>query len=200
MSGRYCRVLAKFAASGDTANIHDVKYRLQIVSVGGSYAYYTGPQVRPLTTENKLVVDIGALQLPPWLIPEQGQSIALDLRILGTRMSAGEITLRLDCVYIMPVDGFVKLECYGAGLPQNSRLVYDGAELGYSEPGMAFIDTGSGTARSSNVIVTGSRLYFRERGRINRLYFAWHNLADMTSLNPNILGVSIRQKARRSTL
>lgn len=111
------------------------------------------------------MVDLGAIRIPPYVLPDTMYSLTLEL--WGYTVGAA-MNLEVDFVHLMPSeqeDGFIHFSPQGYNLPEGWTLKYDG----YEETLSVFGSTGS----ISNYQPVGAPMYVTPGVTGQRLYWLW---------------------------
>jgi hypothetical protein len=154
--GQWYRVIARITA---VSTLYQIRYNLKISNIS---PLIDGQWSSPSAVQNGLV-DLGAVQLPPYLRGVTGtfNTLTLGLDVRGT--SASAYTVPIDCIYLLPTESWRLVRQQGFGLAQNRRLL-DDAMLDRT-----YTDDGSGSTVLGNYVPDGSPILLRP-GVTNRLY------------------------------
>jgi hypothetical protein len=144
-AGNYFRLLARFTGN-PTAGI---KITPKITFPTGTPITVVG-ESQEATLNTRELQDLGALQIPPWLVGETSL-MGLDLCLYGRNEGGG--SLNLDFVQLTALDGWRRLVPRGYGAPYGYRVVDDGLE------GNLRIDTGGSSARAGYYIGYGRQIH-----------------------------------------
>ena len=104
--------------------------------------------------------------------------------------SAGNKTINLDCIMLMPTDGYRKLHS-SSGVAQNSVLIDDGV-LGNYYQTISSEMVKDVTAEGKPIMVYP--------GIDNRLYFIQHSETASTADRDRLITVAVYYRERRATL
>jgi len=124
--GAYFRVFARF---WDSTDITNVKLSLKLYYAGS--LIYDGGQVEyddTYATTVDLIREVDTIQLPPGR--EVGTPANLELQLWGDSSTVSTETIKLDCLFIMPLDGYRKFKSI-SGVVQNSVLIDDPTNEAY---------------------------------------------------------------------
>jgi hypothetical protein len=184
-AGRFYKVLVRFFQDPRLS----VRYRFKLV--WNNATVWNGPLVSMDLLYATSIRDMGTMRLPPWLPGLTGLSeLTLDLYAIG----AG--TVKIDYLFLTPVDGWRKLECIGYNLPANSRAIDDGID------DRLYADTGSGSDKIGLFVGYGQPIHL-EPGKNQRLYFLQADNAGFAGADSSIartLGVKLYYRPRRLSL
>jgi hypothetical protein len=132
---------------------------------------------------------IDTIQLPPYLL-EGSTSTDLTIELWGVRTSAGDKTINLDCLMLLPLDGYRKLRS-SSGVAQNSVLIDDGIlGLYYQTVSSEYVK--DVTAEGEPIMLWPAI--------DNRVYFAQHSETADTADRDRLITVKIFYRERRATL
>jgi hypothetical protein len=118
--GNYFRLLARFASAIGS----DIKITPKITFPTGTPLTVVA-QGQETTLGTRLIQDLGAMQIPPWL-PGETNLMGVDLCLYGRKVGGG--TFNLDFVQLTPLDGYRVLREIGYGVLYGWFLVDDGIE------------------------------------------------------------------------
>jgi hypothetical protein len=183
----YFRVIARFF---DGTDITNSKLRLKIFY--SSQLLYEGPQVEYDDTYagiSRLWREIDSVQLPPFLL-EGNTPTDLTFELWGVSTSGGNITLNVDCLVLLPVNQYRKLES-SSGVAQNSILIHD------SILGIDYQTVSS--EHVQDITVEGSPILIWPNVD-NRIYFLQHSETTDTADVDRDMDVRIYYRLRRTTL
>lgn len=154
--GQWYRVIARITAS---SALYQIRYNLKISNVS---PLIDGQWSSPSAAQGGLI-DLGAIQLPPYLRGVTGtfNTLTMGMDVRGT--SASAYTVPIDCLYILPTESWRLVRQQGFGLAQTRRL-WDDAMIDRT-----YTDDGSGSAVLGNYVPDGSPIMLRP-GLTNRLY------------------------------
>lgn len=185
----YFKVIARFF---DGTNLTDMKLRLRVYY--GTNILYNGGQVEYDDTYagiSRLWREIDTVQLPPYSL--DGTSITptdLSLQLWGISTTGGNVTPKLDCLMLLPVNGYRKLRSAG-GVAQNSILIDDGV-LGVHYQSVSSEYVRDVTAEGAPIMLWP--------GIDNRIYFIQHSETANTADRDRTMSVRIYYRERRVTL
>lgn len=185
--GGYFKVLARFAAG---TNVTDVKWRIKILYSGT--VIWEGPQILfsdTYTAIARLIREIDTVQLPPF-IPENSASVDLTFELWGQSNSGGSEAVDLDCLVLLPLDGFRRLRSKD-GIVQTSIAKDDAVTRTY------FQETANGQVR--DISVAGEPIMLRPN-EMNRLYILLHTMTANTAEYNRTISVKVYYRPRRVTL
>ena len=183
----FFKVLARFAAG---TNVVDVKWRLKLLYSGS--VIWSGGQVQFDDTYEaiaRLIREIDTIQLPPYPL-EGGTPTGLTLELWGESTSGGAETINLDCLIMLPVDGYHKLVSTD-GIAQNSILKDDGIL------GIQYQSVSSEQVRD---IATSGDGILVWPGEDNRIYIVLHSVTANTADHNRSASVRVYYRPRRLTL
>lgn len=183
----YFRCVARFF---DGTDITNVKMRIRVYY--GSQLLYNGGQVEFDDTYagiSRLWREIDTVQLPPYLL-EGAATVDLSLQLWAITTSAGNKTLNLDCIMLMPVNKYRKLRSL-SGVAQNSVLIDDGIkELYYQTVSSEYV---------RDIVAEGESIMLWP-AIDNRLYFIQHSETANTADRDRLITVKVFYRERRATL
>jgi len=186
--GGYFKV---FLRSPNGTNLTNVKLRLKII-----YSFTTiweGKQVEyddTYASIARLIRAIDTVQLPPYS-PEGNTPDDVELHLFGESTSGGSVNVDIDCLMLMPLDGYRRLRSLG-GVAQNSLLVDDGIfDLPYVE------DASANIVRDVSTVGTGLLI---DPDEDNRLYFLLHSVTANTAGYDRSASVQVYYRARKASL
>lgn len=182
----YFKIIARFFNGND---ITDAKLRIKVFY--NSQLLYEGPQTEYDDTYagiSRLWREIDTVQLPPYKL-EGLTPTDLTFEIWG-QSTAGSLTLNLDCLMKLPINGYRKLQS-SSGIAQNSVLIDDGIQdLFYQSVSSEIV---------RDVVAEGSPLQLWP-GLDNRIYFIQHSETADTADIDRTMSVKIYYRPRRVTL
>jgi hypothetical protein len=173
-NGAYVRVFAIGSFPGDQEL--QVEWTDGIQSYGGT-DYVVG-------TAGVAVLDLGVLRMPPYNAGLSGLG-SIDLRV-NVRISQSGFTT-LDCLQLLPLDGWLALKQTGFGVAQSQTLVYD--------PYDRYVYSGASKRRNYNA--EGSIML--EPDRTQRLRFLFNDQLNDVKADRSIT-VAVKARQRRSML
>jgi len=182
--GRF-QVLSKWLISLS----HDVwlRWRLRY----NNLTVWEGEEFQRDPTYALAIRDLGAIQLPPWLV-DSGYNVGdLDLELRARRESAGDIYP--DFFQLTPTDSYRTLFPVAYGAQYQHRLIDDGIL------DMVYVDSGESTGRFGYYVPRGSPIMLWP-GRNQRLYFLQHAWTMDTAEIDRTMSVRIYHRPRRLTL
>ena len=183
----YFKVMARFF---DGTNLTDVKLRIKIFY--GSQALYVGGQIEYDDTYagiSRLWRTIDTIQLPPYFL-EGATATDITVELWGVRTSAGDKTINLDCLMLLPIDSYRKLRSL-SGVAQNSVLIDDGIKgLYYQTVSGEYV---------KDVVAEGEPIMLWP-AIDNRLYFIQHSETADTADRDRLITVKVFYRERRATL
>ncbi len=183
----YFKVMARFF---DGTNLTDVKLRIKIFYA--SQALYVGGQIEYDDTYagiSRLWRAIDTIQLPPYLL-EGATPTDLTIELWGVRTSAGDKTIKLDCLMLLPINKYRKLRSL-SGIAQNSVLIDDGVK------GLYYQTVSSEYVR--DIVAEGEPIMLWP-AIDNRLYFIQHSETANTADRDRLITVKVFYRQRRATL
>jgi uncharacterized lipoprotein NlpE involved in copper resistance len=184
-AGRFYKVLVRFFQDPRLS----IRYRLKLT--WNNAVVWQGPLVSIDLLYATSIRDLGTMRLPPWLPGLTSLSeLTLEIHVIGAN------TVKLDYLYLMPVDGWRKLECIGYNLPANSRAMDDGID------DRLYADTGAGSDKIGLFVGYGQPIHL-EPGKNQRLYFLQADNAGFAGADSSIsrtLGVKLYYRPRRLSL
>jgi len=183
----YFKCIARFY---DANHLDDVKFRIRILY--GSQVLYVGPYIEYDDTYAGIVRlwrEIDTVQLPPYLL-EGNTSTDITFELQGIATSAGNKTINLDCVMLMPTDGYRKLRST-SGVAQNSVLIDDGVL------GIYYQTVSSELVK--DVVAEGKPIMVYP-GIDNRPYFIQHSETASKADRDRLITVKVYYRERRATL
>lgn len=186
--GQQMRAMLRFFLTSSMAQ--HVRFRFQIR--WNTATFWEGQQVQPSDSFHTLVRDIGTLRLSPGLDGLTSLD-AVDLVLTGQQETGSAITLYLDCLYLIPLDGWRWMYTAGYGVPQNSRLVDDGID------GFLYRDDGAGGGKVAMFTGFGAPILLKPGAR-QRLYFLFHEVELDGSDKTHSVGVKVFYRPRRLAL
>lgn len=135
--------------------------------------------------------DMGAIQLPPWLV-DSGYNVSdITLQLRARREGGGNIYP--DFFQLTPTDSYRILFPVGHGTQYDQRLVDDGIL------NMTYVDSGAGTGRYGYYTPRGAPVYLWP-DRDQKLYFLMHSWTGDTAELARTMAVRIHYRPRRLTL
>ena len=174
----------------DGTNLTDVKLRIKIFYA--SQALYVGGQIEYDDTYagiSRLWRAIDTIQLPPYLL-EGATPTDLTIELWGIRTSAGDKTIKLDCLMLLPINKYRKLRSL-SGVAQNSVLIDDGIkELYYQTVSSEYV---------RDIVAEGESIMLWP-AIDNRLYFIQHSETANTADRDRLITVKVFYRQRRATL
>ena len=185
-NGAYFRVIARF---WDSTDITNVRLGLRIYYSGG--LIYDGGQVDyddTYATTVNLLRELDTIQLPPTREPGTPQDLTLEL--WGISTSGVTETIKVDCLFLMPLDSYRKLKSV-SGVAQNSILVDDPiAETYYQEVS---------SKRVPDIIGFGDYIWATP-GKDLRIYFLQNSEADAKADINRAMSIQCYIRPRIATL
>jgi hypothetical protein len=184
--GGYFKVFARFS---EYTNITAVKWRLKILYSGT--VIWQGGQVKfddTYALTNRIVRELDTIQLPPF-IPENSVPTDLTLELWGIR-DAGAINVNVDCLILMPLDGYRRLRSLD-GIAQNSVLKDDGVTNTYYQ------EVSSQQVRDIAAVGDQIVLWPNED---NRLYFLMHSHTTGVADHDRTASLRIYYRPRKITV
>lgn len=166
--GMWYRLIARIP-TGSTA------YQIRCnVKINNLSPLFNGAWVTPSPQTG--LVDLGAVQLPPYLRGINAGMAALTLGLDVRATGASTYSVPIDCVQFLPTESWRMIRQNGFGLAQNSRIIDDQiAETTYT-------DNGSGSSIIGNYVPDGSKIFLRP-SRTNRIYFLATNISNTSEVN-----------------
>ena len=155
--GQYFGVFMRRSGIDPTA-----QYRLKILD--GTLVVWSG---KLATIENGYMAinQLDVAQLPPWL-PGKSAARALTLVLSGAKNSAGTLSVSIDYLMLMAVDGYRRFDKVGVGMAINRRLIDDPVDGVYT-------DNGAGGLLSGDFAAQGGGVWLRPKVA-QRLYYLMH--------------------------
>jgi len=185
LGGNYVRLLMRLYSNTIYTDLW-LRVRIKYKSLT---TLWEGP--RMLAVPNQSLQDLGAVQLPPYLLGA-GNIKELNLMLYGTRAQAGSHGLNVDFLQVAPCDGYRRLVPKGYHLEYQSRLIDDMVE------GLLWKDTGADTAKVGIYVTYGAPILL-EPGRDQRLYFLHSGWTGGAGID-RTLSVKAFYRPRRLTL
>jgi hypothetical protein len=185
-AGRTYKLIARFV-SGSYTDVWFYPY----IFYNSVVPLRQGALVRPSNYYARVLRDLGAVQLPPWLAGV-GSPGALSLRLYGRRAVDSSLNVALDFLFLMPTDGFREYQLTGA-LEYNYTLVDDGVA------DHLYIQDASAANRMGNVTGIGDPLMVVP-GRAARIYFLHHSESGNSAAITRTLSIKAYYRPRRLTL
>jgi hypothetical protein len=185
-TGAYFRVIARF---WDSTDITNVRLALRVYYSGG--LIYDGGQVDyddTYATTVNLLRELDTIQLPP--TREPGTPSDLTLQLWGISTTGSTETIKVDCLFLMPLDSHRKLKSV-SGVAQNSILVDDPfAEVYYQEVS---------SKRVPDIIGFGDYIWATP-GKDLRIYFLQNSEANAKADINRAMSISCYIRPRIATL
>lgn len=185
--GGYFKTFARFAQS---TGVVSVKWRLKLLYSGTTI--WEGEQVEFDDTNAaiaRLIRAIDTVQLPPY-VPENSVPTALTLELWGESTTGGNVTVDIDCLVLMTLDGYRRMRSLG-GVAFNSVLIDDGVTDTYYQ------EVSSEQVR--DIAVTGMQLMI-DPSNDNRIYFLLHSATANTADYDRDATVKIYYRPRKSSI
>ena len=134
--------------------------------------------------------EVDTIQIPPFRL-DGATPLPLVLELWAVSTSGSSETPELDCMKLVPVDGFKKLIC-STGLEHSSVLVSDDILEDYYQT--------VSSAKVADVSTEGGPLMLYP-GKANRIYYTWTN-DDSTQEDWTMSTISVKAyyRPRRATL
>jgi len=185
----YFKALVRFKGLTDITNIKlrlKLKYGTQFLWTGGQVefddTYGTPTQWREIDT----------LRIPPFLL-DGATPTGIKLQVWAISTSGGTETPSLDCLKLVPVDGYLKIKS-NAGLAHASKLVYDGILGEYYQEIVA------ANQRVKDISVEGQPIMLWPNDD-SRIYYTWNNNDDSTTdAITSTITVQAYYRPRKATL
>jgi len=168
----------------------DVKWRLKLKY--SSTVIWEGEQIEyddTYATIARAIRAIDTVQLPPYM-PENSVPTDLTLELWGVSTSGGSESVDLDCLILMPLDGYRRLRST-SGIAQNSILKDDGIT------GTYYQEVSSEQVR--DIAVTNKQLMI-DPSENNRIYFLLHSEVARTADYNRVGSVKVYYRARKVSL
>lgn len=185
--GQHLRAMIYFA--NFPANSPDIRFRLQIK--WNDAVYWEGEQVQPSDLYATMLRDIGVFRLSPGLDGLTGLD-GVKLVLTGYQSTGNTITFDLDCLYLVPVNGWRWMLSKGYGIPQNSRIVDDGINE------YLYRDDGAGTGKVGIVAGYGRQILLKPAVK-QRLYFLYHGVTLYNADINHQISVKLHYRPRQAT-
>lgn len=166
--GQWYRVIARITAS---SALYQIRCN---VKIGNLSPLFDGQWATPSGQSG--LVDLGAVQLPPYLRAVSGTFSTLTLGLDTRATTAAAYTVPIDCLYLMPTESWRLARQQGFGLAQNSRLM-DDAMLDTT-----YTDNGAGASVLGNYVPDGSPIMLKP-GATNRIYCLVTNVLNGSEIN-----------------
>lgn len=185
--GGYFKV---FLRSPNGTNLTNVKLRLKLIY--SSNAIWEGEQIEyddTYATIARLIRAVDTVQLPPYN-PEGNTPTDIELHLFGESTSGASVDVDIDCLMLMPLDGFRRLRSVG-GAAQNDLMVDDGV---YDIP---YVQTSSQIVRDISTVGDPIML---DPNEDNRIYFLQHSVTANTADYDRSASVQVYYRARKASL
>lgn len=186
-AGRWYKALLRFQIE---ANSTFAQYRLQLEY--NSIAIWKGPLVSLDTNYSLAIRDILTFQMPPSLAGLANLG-ALDLVLRGYQTTGAAIDLKIDCLILLPVDGYRLINGVLGAAEYNRRVIDDGITP------ILYEDDGSGAGRIPTWIGYSTPIMLQPN-RTQRLYFITHSEAGGTAPIVQTISVKIYYRQRRLSI
>ena len=186
--GGYFKV---FLRSPNGTNLTDIKLRLKVIY--SSTTIWEGELVEYDDTYAniaRLIRAVDTVQLPPYS-PEGNTPDDIELQLFGVSTSGGNESVDIDCLILMPLDGYRRLRSLG-GVAQNDLIVDDGIF------DLSFAETSTGVI-VRDVSTVGSHLMI-DPNEDNRLYFLQHSVTANTADYDRSASVQVYYRERKASL
>jgi len=183
----YFKALVRFRGLTDITNIKlrlKMSYNSQVLWEGGQVEYDDTYQTPTQWRE------VDTLRLPPFKL-DGGTPTTIVLELWAISTTGSTETPSLDCLKLMPVDGFVKLTA-NSGLAEDSVLVFDGIlDDYYQEVSSAKVKDVSGEGQPFMLWPNDD----------SRIYYTWNNDDDSTTdAIDSTITVQAFHRPRKATL
>jgi hypothetical protein len=191
LSGSFCRVLCKFS---DNTDIDNVRWKLKLLS--GSTVLWVSKAIRfddTYQTVDRYVRELKSIQLPPDRFVDGNLPSDLTLELWGVSMTGSSVSIDIDCLMILPVDGgnYKMLRSLSSLL--TTEVVTDDGINNFAYKW----DSGTGLI-VANIVSKGNKLYVTP-GRMGMVY-----IIETTDDNLSIVGrqtqVALQYRPRRRGL
>ena len=186
-AGRWYKAIVRFTID---ANVTSHKFRVQLKY--NNVRIWRGPLVAPSMGGN--THDILTFQIPPSLAGMTSLA-ALSLVLSGYQTSGVNLTLDIDFLMLLPVDGYRMLDNSGAAgeLEYNRRVVDDGITPALYE------DDGSGVGKVPSFVGYSMPIMLQPE-RNQRIYFLNQETFGSAAWSRHTLSVKLYYRPRRLTI
>lgn len=185
--GGYFKV---FLRSPNGTNLTNVKLRLKLIYSGNTI--WEGEQVEyddTYASIARIIRAVDTVQLPPYS-PEGNTPTDVELHLFGVSTTGASVNVDIDCLMLMPLDGFRRLRSAG-GAAQNDLIVDDGVN------NIPYIESSSQIVRDVSTIGTPIML---DPNEDNRIYFLQHSVTANTADHDRSASVEIYYRPRKASL
>jgi len=185
-AGRYFKAMLRFPTGPDDSIYWRIRIKWNLTTLWESGQAIADPDYAIAWR------DFATFRLPPWL-PGLSELDELELVLTGYQTTGAQIDQGIDCLDLIPVDGWRNLRFIGYGTAQNWRVIDDGIDE------RLYHDNGYGSQKVGLYVGYGNPIMLKP-GTNQRLYFLQHayqaNLAEID----RTLSVKLFYRPRRLTL
>jgi hypothetical protein len=160
-AGNWFRALIRFHL---TVGVSDTLFRLKVL--WGDNTVWQSGQGYAAPTEATNIRELFTVQLPPWLQGVASQD-ELSLVLTGQQATGSTVTLSIDYLSLMPVEGWRRLDTVGSSVPADNVIIDDGIN------DATYHSASDKTAKAGNMRGYGERIHLHP-SKAQRLYFLTH--------------------------